>query len=410
MADSGTITRIGNILKNTYGPGIVEQQNKKVFLLDEIDKMGDGFRVGGDHYEFPARVAGARAAVQAQAASDALATPTRQNEQKFLVYDTAYTGVIKVYDKDVENSKGNDRAFVSHLDNEVNQMLSDIKSVQNIDLFMDGSGILSIIASGTASATQTLSADTAFGKFGSRYLVLGDKVDIYDSTLVTSRTSSAGLTVSTITPATSIGGTATVVFNGLVTTTTGDIVVRSVAGPNKSFTGLTAATATSGNFQNLSRTTYPILKGNVITGSGSLTETNLQQLLSLIEINSGETPDMFLCGHGNFDAYTSLGYAQKRFMDMKVDKGFAQADFNGIPFRKDKDCPPSSVFAVTKSVIKNGQLTGLDWMQEDGNVLKWDAGYAAYKAVARNYGNLCFTRPNALGRIDTLTIGNAYAK
>lgn len=409
MADAGTITRIGNILKNTYGPGIVEQQNKKTFLLDELEKMSDGFRTGGDHYEFPARVAGARAAVQPQAASDALATPTRQNEQKFLVYDKMMTGVIRVYDKDVENTKGNDRAFVNHLDNEVTQMLTDIRSCLNIDMFMDGSGILATIQVGATSATQTLLVSTAFGGFGSRYLVLGDKVDIVDSTLVTSRTSGAGVTVSTITPS-SAGGNATVVLSGSVATTTNDVVVRGIAGANNSYIGLQSATSASGTFQNLSRSTYPILKGNVITGSGALNETNLQQLLSLIEINGDESPDMFLCGQGNFDAYTSLGYAQKRFMDNKVDKGFIQADFNGIPFRKDKDCLPSAVFAINKSYIKNGQLTALDWMQEDGTVLKWDAGYAAYKAVARQYGNLCYTRPNALGRIDTLTVGNAYLK
>jgi hypothetical protein len=217
MADSGTISRIGNILKNTYGPGIVEQQNKKVFLLDTLSKMGDGFRAGGDHYEFPARVAGARAAVQPQAASDALPTATRQNNQKFLVYDKSYFGVIRVYDKDVENSKGNDRAFVNHLDDEVSNMLQDIKCVQNIDLFGDGSGMLATIQVGATSATQTLLVSTAWGGFGSRYLNVGDKIDIYDSTLVTSRTSGAGVTVSSITPSAS-GGNATVVLSGSVST------------------------------------------------------------------------------------------------------------------------------------------------------------------------------------------------
>jgi hypothetical protein len=409
MADTGTISRIGGILKNTYGPGIVEQQNKKTYILDQLEKMSEGFRAGGDHFEFPARVAGARAAVQPQLASDALPSPTRQNEQKFLVYDKALTGVIRVYDKDIENTKGNDRAFINHLDDEVTNMLQDMKCVLNIDFFMDGTGILGTIQVGATSATQTLLVSTAFGGFGSRYLVVGDKVDIYDSTGVTSRTSGAGVTVSSIT-ASSAGGNASVVFSGSVATTTNDIIVRGIAGPNNSYTGLHTATNASGVFQNLSRTTYPILKGNVITGSGALNETNLQQLLSLIEIAADDSPSKFVAGHGNFDAYTSLGYAQKRFMDMKVDKGFSQADFNGIPFQKDKDCPPAEVIALNEQWIRNGQLTGLSWMEEDGDVLKWDAGFAAYKAVARQYGNLCYLRPNALGRIDTLTVANAYLK
>jgi hypothetical protein len=412
MADSATITRIGGLLKNTYGPQyVVEQQNKAAVTRKDFSKAPESARMGGDHYEFPARVAGARAAVQPQASDDALATASRQNEQKFQVFDRMYTGVIRVFEKDIQNTEGNDRAFVNHLDDEVNMMIEDFLKVQNIDTFMDGSGIRGTISSGTTSATQTLLVSTAFGAFGSRYLQVGDFVDIYDSGLTTSRTGGNGVKVNSITRSAS-GGNATVVFSASVATTTNDVVVVGGGKVNKSYIGLWSATNNdTGSFQGLSRNTYPILKSNVVDAAGNgLSETYLQQLLSGIEINSGTQtpPTEFRTGQAQFDAYAALGYAQKRFTDSSLDKGFQSLDFNGIPFKKDVDCPPAAIFALNMKFVQNGILKPLGWMDREGNMLKWDAGYAAWKAVAIETGNFVYPRPNAIGRIQALAVGNFY--
>jgi hypothetical protein len=385
------------------------QQNKSALTRKKFSQAASSFRVGGDHYEFPVRVQGNRASVQAQASDSALGTPQRQVEKKFQVADRMYTGVIRLFAKDIKNAEGNDRAFVSHLDDEVNSMLEDMLKCINIETFGDGTGTLATCASGTASATQTLTVGTSFGQWGSRYLAVGDFIDIYDSTLVTSRTSGAGVTVNTITRS-SAGGSATVVLSGSVTTTTGDIVVRGKAGPNNAYIGLWSGTNNdTGTFQGLSRSTYGILKGaEVGAGGNPVSEALLSQVLSLVEINGGQTPEEFRTGQAQFDAYAALGYAQKRFMDAKLDKGFQSLDFNGIPFVKDVDCPPAAIFALNYKFIQMGLLGPMDWMKEDGDVLKWDAGFAAYKAVLLEAGNYCYTRPNALGRIDGLAVANFY--
>jgi len=413
MADTATLARIGGLLKVTYGRQyIYEQQNKAAVTRKDFSKAPETARMGGDHYEIPARLQGNRAAIQPQLSSDALATPNRQVEQKFQVFDRMYSGTIRVFEKDIENTEGNDRAFINHLDDEVNQMIEDFLKVQNIDTFMDGSGILSTISSGTTSATQTLLVSTAFGAFGSRYLVKGDVVDVYDSTLTTSRTGGNGLTVSSITRS-SGGGNATVVFGASVATTTNDVVVRGAGHVNQSYNGLWSATNNdTGTFQALSRNTFPILKSNVVDAAGAaLSETHLQQVLSTVEINAGtDIPvEEFRCHQAQWDAYVSLGYAQKRFMNDKLDKGYQSIDYNGLPFKKDVDCPPAAVFALTMQCVQNGIMKPLGWMDREGNMLKWDAGYAAYKAVALEFGNFVYTRPNNLGRIQGLSYGNIYA-
>ena len=413
MADTATLARIGGLLKVTYGRQyIYEQQNKAAVTRKDFSKAPETARMGGDHYEIPARLQGNRAAIQPQLSSDALATPNRQVEQKFQVFDRMYSGTIRVFEKDIENTEGNDRAFINHLDDEVNQMIEDFLKVQNIDTFMDGSGILSTISSGTTSATQTLLVSTAFGAFGSRYLVKGDVVDVYDSTLTTSRTGGNGVAVNSITRS-SGGGNATVVFSASVATTTNDVVVRGAGHVNQSYNGLWSATNNdTGTFQALSRNTYPILKSNVVDAAGAaLSETHLQQVLSTVEINAGtDIPiEEFRCHQAQWDAYVSLGYAQKRFMNDKLDKGYQSIDYNGLPFKKDVDCPPAAVFALTMQCVQNGIMKPLGWMDREGNMLKWDAGYAAYKAVALEFGNFVYTRPNNLGRIQALSYGNIYA-
>jgi hypothetical protein len=412
MADTATIARIGNLLKNTYGPDyVVEQQNKAAVTRKDFSNAPESARMGGDHYEFPIKVGGNRAAVQFQASDDALAIPGRQNNQKFQIFDRMLTSNIRVFEKDIRNSEGNERAFVSHLDDEVNNAIEDTMKVANVDTFMDGSGIRGTISSGTTSATQTLLVGTAFGAFGSRYLQKGDVVDVYDSTLTTSRTSGNGLTINSITRS-SAGGNATVVFNNSVATTTNDVVVWGAGKVNKAYMGLWGATDNaSTTFQSVSRSTQPLTKGTVVDAGGNgLLESHLQQLLSGVEIatGAGDTVKEFRTGQAQFDAYVGLGYAQKRFMDSKLDKGFQQVDYNGLPFKKDVDCPPAAIFGLNMEYVQNGIAVPLDWMDREGNMLKWDAGFAAWKAVLIEMGNYCFPRPNALGRIQALSIGNFY--
>lgn len=409
MADANTITRIGGMLKNVYSPDyIVEQQNKAVLTRNEYGKADSSARMGGDHMEGSAKLSGNRASVQPQASDDALATASRQTNKKWTVYDRFYTAGIRVFEKDIQNTEGNDRAFASHLKDEVDSVIEDTLTIINQDTFLDGTGGIGSINSGTTSATQTLAVGTAILQYGSQYLVVGDVIDIYDPTLVTSRTSGAGVTVNSITPS-SAGAAASVVLSASVATTTGDVVVRAKTGPNKSYIGLLSATNNgSETFEGLSRSTYPIWKSNVVGAAGAaFSESYLQLLNDKIEVAGGATPSEYRTGQAQFSAYLLSGVAQKRFMDAKLDKGFQTVEWNGIPFKKDKDCPQSYIFGLNKKFVQWGPLKALDWMDREGNMLKWDPGYAAYKAVLIESGNYVYPRPNAIGRVEALAVDNA---
>jgi len=408
LADQNTINRIGGLLKNVYSDAIVEQQNLAA-VARKLFTKAKGVRLGGDHYEISIRIGGNRAGVGARNSDDTLPTPLRQQEKKFLVYDRAVFGVIRVFDKDIQNSKDNKQAFINHLDDEVTQVAKDVMKHMNIMTYGDGTGTLTTVNANTNNSNQFVGATgTAFGKFGTRYLQLNDQIDIWDPTFTTQRTPAGGVTATNVDPTTQ-----TVTLSQNLTLTAGDVVVRANS-QNKEYVGLQLATDNSSSvtFQNLSRGSYAILRGNVVSAGGAgLAESHLQQIISLIEMSSGETPDRFLTGNAQWDAYVALGQSLKRYVNtQKLDRGFQELDYNGIPFLKDVDASPAAIFAINSEYVQNGVVTPLSWMEEDGALLKWDAGYAAYKGVMREYGNYVYPRPNAIGRIDTLAVAAAYVR
>lgn len=408
MADQNTINRIGGLLKNVYSDAIVEQQNLAA-VARKLFTKAKGVRLGGDHYEISIRIGGNRAGVGARNSDDPLPIPLRQQEKKFLVFDRAVFGVIRVFDKDIQNSKDNKQAFINHLDDEVTQVAKDVMKHMNIMTYGDGTGTLTTVNANTANTNQFVGkAGTAFGQFGTRYLQLNDQIDVWDPTFTIQRTPAGGVQITNLDPTTQ-----TVTTSANLTLTANDVVVRANSA-NKEYIGLQLATDNSSSvtFQALSRGSFAILRGNVVAAGGAgLAESHLQQIISLIEMSSGETPDRFLTGNPQWDAYVALGQSLKRYVNtQKLDRGFQELDYNGIPFLKDVDASPAEIFAINSEYVQNGVVTPLSWSEEDGSILKWDAGFAAYKAFMREYGNYVYPRPNAIGRIDTLAVNAVYVR
>lgn len=404
MADQDTITRIGGLLKTVYGDAIIEQQNKAAVIRKKFTKA-KGTRMGGDHLELSVRMGGNRAGVGARMSDGPLPVPGLQQQKKALIYDRAMFGVIKVYDKDIENSKTNQQAFANHLDNEVTEVVKDVTKCQNIITYGDGTGTLGLVNANTAASTTFVAkTGTAFGDFGTRYLQVGDQIDIWDPTFATLRNTAGGVSITAINTSNQ-----TVTLSAAQTLTAGDVVVRSGAA-NLEYVGLWMMTdnAPGVTFEGLSRATYPQWRGNVIDcGGNPLTEANLQQLMSQIETSSGSEVNQIVAGFNVRDQYVSLGQSLKRYSDMKLDRGFKMLSYNGVDFTVDVDTPPAALFMFADDHVQNGVVTPLSWDEKGGGVLKWNAGFAAFTGYCREYGNYVCDRPNATGRLQTLQVSAA---
>jgi hypothetical protein len=413
MADAGTISRIGGILKTTFGPKVEEQQNKMAVARKRYGKASDYWRAPGNAFVFPARVAGARGAWAPTASDDALPAPQNQNEQQFTVNDRGYSAQIKFYEKDIDNATKNFQTFIPVIEDQMTNIIQDGEKIINIDFYNDGSGILGLVNSTvTASTTVPLQLGTSFGQYGSRFLMdSGDVIDFYDPTLTTSRTGGVGVAVNAVTRSVTAPS---ITVSANVTLSANDVMVRGAGRVNKAYVGIyTMTDDASTSFQGLSRATYPILKGNHISaGTQSLSIGLLQQLEDGISTACGTEPDEVLSGKAQTQAYRNLAYSQKRYTSMSVDQGFTKLEFNGKEWIEDVDCPSQYLFMLTKDTVKFGEVSAMNFMDRDGDVLKWSPGFMAYVAIPREYGNFVYTRPNANGRLDNLAYPSLspYAK
>lgn len=417
MADASTIGRIGGILKTTYDDGVKEQQNLTADFRNRIGKPEAGaWKAPGNHYEFSARVGGNRAGITPAASNDGLPVPSGQKQVLCQVFERNYFGQIYLYVKDMMNTdKGSFQAFIDQKTNEMKGITRDFYKVANIDISSgDGSGVLSLIAAVATSATQTLQIGTAKFQYGSLNLQVGDLVDVYDSTLTTSRTSGTGATVVSITPTVN-GTTSTVVFSISMTTAVGDFVVRGAGKVNKSYVAPLAMLRNQGiTFQGQSTSTNPLLASNIINASGApLTESLLRGAMDTVYRSSGLEIDEFWVGLAQWAEYEASGFAQKRFMDMKLDKGFSTLTYDDKKIVKGVDIPSAVVMALNLDSIKFGSITPWGPSQEDGSILKALPGYAQYYAYFVESGNFIYYQANANCLIDQLsynTLNPAYAK
>lgn len=413
MADAGTIGRIGGILKTTFGPKVEEQQNKMAVARKRYGKASDYWRAPGSQFVFPARVAGARGAWAPTASDDPLPSSQEQNEQQFVVNDRGYSARIRFYEKDIENATKNFQTFIPLMEDRMTNIIQDGEKIINIDFYGDGSGILGLVTSTvTASTTVPLQVGTSFGQYGSRYLMdSGDVIDFYDPTLTTSRTGGVGVLVTAVTRSVSAPS---ITVSANVTLSANDVMVRGAGRVNKAYVGIYSMTDDSSTtFQGLSRATYPILKGNHISaGTQALSIGLLQQLEDSISTASGQEPDEILSGKAQTQAYRNLAYSQKRYTSTSVDQGFTKLEFNAKEWIEDVDGPSQYLFMLTKDTIKFGEVSPMNFMDRDGDVLKPVPGFMAYDAIPREFGNFVYTRPNANGRLDNLAYPSLspYAK
>src|ERR1700731_4033957 len=401
MGDANTLTRIGGLLKVKYG-GLETLFNRDAKTYDIFEKTTES--LGGDHFEMAARVAGNTAGIGARLSDDPTPTPSRQNIQKFTVFDRMVEGAIAVYEKDVKNAEGDARAFVNQLDDEIENMVIDLSWHQNVMVFGGGSGTLASVNANTSSPTSFVAATgSTFGKFGVKYLRIGDAIDIWSSDFNTQRNStSVILTITAINPV-----TGSVTVSAAQSLTAGDVIVRN-GSLNKEYQGLYLASDNSSSvtFQGLSRATYPITQGTVIPANGNgLSENHLQQLVTQVPARSGKEVDFIVSSDAQLNAYVGLGQGLKRYQNTnKLDRGFTELEYNGTPLRKDVFCHPQFVYGMNKGTVKKGVVAPLEWSELDGHILKKVPGFLKYEAVAREMGNWVFENPAAVGRIDQLNV------
>lgn len=315
-------------------------------------------------------------------------TAQAQISAKFLYLRFGITGPM------IKSSQGDKGAFISGMEFEMEEGLTDIKQDTNRQILWNGNGTLATLsANATATNVITVTGRTS-GENGNKYLFQSMVVDIVSA--VTGLVTNEGVTITTVTGTT----TATITFNVPVTASSGDYVVRTNALNNEvqgiQYT-LDGGTST---IYNINRSTYQQFQGNVLSNSNNALSLNfLKQGWNQGKLRGGAKYDMQFVDYDSERFYEKLLIADKRYMGkVKGDGTFSNKDENyleygGIPVVADKDMPDPYWLMVDSKQWKKYVLSELEWADETGAYLIAQTGTDSFEARLRLFFNLFCEKP-----------------
>ena len=389
-----TTTTLGGLLKRVYSKRLVQQQNKAAFLYKLLPKSP--YKPIGVGFYAAVSVQGNQQGGGAINESEALRTAGNETVEQFVITPKVLEWTIQITGLARAISEGNEGSFATGLVRQLDEALENMLKDMNRQAYGDGTGKLATV-NGTQSGT-TITFDDVI------YLKPGMVVDTYNSDGTTRDENSV-----TINSVDRVNNQAT--FATAVSVTDNDIVVReetkvSAASDGKEIAGLkliiddgTVATT----FQGLSRTTYPILRGNIISaGSVNLTNDLLQRAADEASIVGDGRIDMLISRHGQRRKYLDLVTPDKRFLDNKLDRGYQKIAWNNVDWFIDVDAPKGEVIGLTQNKIERFEVRGIHLADDDGQILKWNGTADVFIAYYRAYTNLGSLKPNAHFRLTTL--------
>jgi hypothetical protein len=392
----GALSTIDGILKDDYvRDQIRDAVNKSTFLLDKLTKKET---THGRQFIFPVEF-GTSQGVGARGENSDLPNPGfgvfRQalGNVKYL-YSTFYiTGPA------IAATAGNKAAFKSALETALKQAKEGMKLDIQRQVWGSGTGAIAAVQS-NATAQVNIAVTNPYGlTYVAADLDNSQKTRLFK---VNMRIwfSNANL-FRTVTAVNSDG---TITVDSAVTVTTADVIYRGDAAGNLSqnleITGMGGLVSATGTYLNIARAGFREWQGNLIQiGSGSggnLTEEAMRIAMDTAEINGTAGPEVIITDHKTRRRYEKLLQSQKRYTQpTKLEGGHSVLDFDGIPLAVDKDAPPQRMWFLRLSDICWMTMPGaeMDWMDEDGAVLKKVQGRDAYEAVLYTYRELITEAP-----------------
>jgi hypothetical protein len=303
---------------------------------------------------------------------------------KFLYLRAGITGpMIKASQNDVGS-------FVRGMAFEIEQGYKDFKSDVNRQLSWDGTGDLARVNTLAAGSTTLVIKGREDTEPALKFLDVGSQFDIYNGTSVVQ----AGITIASITTGTPTSLTATVVCDVAVTSAANYQLVRAGSYGYEMNGLLTALDGGTGTINGIDRSQYIAYQGNVSDNSGGqMTLDYLESLYNLAMLRGGEQLSAIFSDFNSERMYKKLLAADKRFVNtMEGDGGFAKkgktyAEFNGIPWVHDKDCP-QRVFVLPEKVIKKYVLCEMEFADETGSMAIAQTGADQFELRCRFFADL----------------------
>lgn len=386
-----TLTTLDSVMKEVYGPAIVEQLDDETILTKRIEKSSAGTtsEVGGKYVTFPLHT-GRNAGIGYRNENEQLQDAGNQGFRSVRVGLNYGYGRVRMTGQTMDLIDQNYNSFAEAIGVEMNGLKNDIKKDVNRILWGNGLGVLATVI--TAETDTVINVDTAM------YLDVGMVVDILDDDGSPARVSGA-----TITAVDEANATFTIASTAVQV---GDIVVRA-GNYDREPQGLTSLVGT-GDLFNLAVATEPLWQSKVEAVNGALSESKMIATCDYLR-GKGGRPTVIATDLATRRAYFNLLTTQRRFNDTKdFGGGFRGLVFSyddEIPVITDVDAPAGKMWFLRESDFTIYRDKPWYWEDRDGAVWKQIANYDAFEALIKQYWEFGIKRRNTQAVLTGLTAG-----
>lgn len=390
MATQQTIAALDPVLKDLYGPAVIDQLNNEIAVFQLLDVTSENL-VGRDIILglHTSRSGG----VGARDEGDNLPSASAQAYQKAIFNLKYLYGRGQVTGPAIVRTRDQIGSMVSALRDEMTRIRDDLLLDTARQTYGDGSATVATTAVNTGVTTLVLQSDEPIRK---GYLYINQVVDI--GTAGNPVSVASAVTITDV----NLAGPSITISGGNVTTAAGNIV--SIAGSRRTSDGsskemdglqnLVSATTTVGGIN-------PASAGNsywksLVDSSGTLSLDNLRKNTNQVRVAGGQV-GLMLTSFGVQRQTYNLFTSNIRFVGEDVTKlrgGFQSLSFDGYPLVADRLAPFGKVFMLDKRFLK--LYAAMDWqfLDQDGHALKWVIGKDAYEFALARYANFGITRRN----------------
>lgn len=373
-------------LKKWYLPGLQYQLNTANPILSVMDR--DSESVQGEEIVMALRY-GKNGGIGMREEDGLLPTPNSRKTKQARWKTKNIFARIQISDKTMRSSRSERGAFVSLLEADLEDALSDAKDSLAMQVFGDGTGKLATLGANTTTVTLTVSA-------GIDMLAEGMLIDICSSAGAVEQAEREILEVNDTAGTIKISG-------GTVTTDATDIIVQS-GSYGLGLTGFGSVFTNGNTLYGINRAQNPWFDSTNIAVNAEISETVLQKGTDETERKAGGSVNFYSASYGVRRAYQSLLLATKQIVDvMKLEGGYTALSYNGKPMSVDKYNPAGTIFGLDMKTWKMYEVMDFDWLDDDGSVLHRVSGRPIWEAVLARYMDLGCNKPKANFRMTGIT-------
>ena len=413
MAEA-SLSTVSAILKEVYPGAIEDELNNEVGLWAVLEKEKVVIDGEGQHVVRPFRV-GRNQGLGARNDTDVLPTAGSQQLQNAKINMSSNYLVGQITGRTIRSSFGSDAAFENALEEEIKFNLTDIGSEIGYQVY----GLLGqrTTVNGAVTASTTVVVNNT------QYLAVGMYVEFWNGatnqttndsgqtgTAITAINASTNtLTVTTAQTITSGAGVSRAGNNTAQTTTKEMFGVDFFFDNGTDYSGLT--------YFGVSRSTYPVLNGNRVDASHSLSETVMQQAFDSARQIGGGIIDFISCDYATRRTYSGLLTSDKRYPiegiqapqfagGLKVSQDLRNQlgeglSFSGAVVAPSRLAPPAKMYMMDLDSLKVFQQSEIEWIMNGDSILHplLSTGYDAYRFALFYDAQLYCEAPNRNAKI-----------